>query len=247
VFLAPEDPLAVALVGAIHSGDHTALAALLQQHDGLAAARVGEPAPGMSRTLLHVATDWPGHYPHVGATIGLLVAAGAEVNARFTGPHTETALHWAASSNDVEALDALLDAGADLEADGAVIGNGTALDDARAFGQRAAAARLIERGAQVQLDTAATLGLLDRLEVLYAAAVPPTAIDTTRAFWQACHGGQLAAAQYLHARGADLHWVPDWEPLTPLEAARRSGDQPLIDWLSTAGGSGQSRSTSPLR
>jgi ketosteroid isomerase-like protein len=31
-------------------------------------------------------------------------------------------LHWAASSDDVEALDALLDAGADIEADGAVIG-----------------------------------------------------------------------------------------------------------------------------
>jgi uncharacterized protein len=32
------------------------------------------------------------------------VAAGAQVDARFTGPHAETALHRAASSDDVAAL-----------------------------------------------------------------------------------------------------------------------------------------------
>ncbi|MEZ5256304.1 MAG: hypothetical protein R2705_05285 [Ilumatobacteraceae bacterium] len=68
-------------------------------------------------------------------TIALLVAAGAGVDARFEGPHTETLLHWAASSDDVAALDALLDAGADIEADGGVIARGTPLFDAVAFGQ----------------------------------------------------------------------------------------------------------------
>ncbi|MFC4056089.1 hypothetical protein ACFOY4_40930 [Actinomadura syzygii] len=76
----------------------------------------------MSRTLLHVATDWPGHYPNGPQSPGVLVAAGTPVNGRFAGPHSETALHWAASSDDVPVLDALLDAGADNEADGAVIG-----------------------------------------------------------------------------------------------------------------------------
>jgi hypothetical protein len=98
-----EDPLAVAAVGAIHAGDVAALMQLLAQPPGLATARLGDydgpDCAGMSRTLLHVVTDWPGHYPNGAATVAALVAAGADVNARFTGPHTETPLHWAASSD----------------------------------------------------------------------------------------------------------------------------------------------------
>ena len=66
--------------------------------------RLGDP--GKSRTLLHVVTDWPGHYPRGAETVVLLMAAGADINARFAGPHEETALHWAASSDDVAVLDA---------------------------------------------------------------------------------------------------------------------------------------------
>jgi hypothetical protein len=61
----------------------------------------------MTRSLLHVATDWPGHYPNGAATVTALVEAGGDVHARLTGPHTETPLHWAASSDDVDVLDAL--------------------------------------------------------------------------------------------------------------------------------------------
>ncbi len=42
----------------------------------------------------------------------------------------------------MEVLDALLDAGADVEADGAVIAGGTHLFDTRAFGQWKAALQL---------------------------------------------------------------------------------------------------------
>jgi Ankyrin repeat len=83
--------------------------------------------------------------------------AVAAVNARSTGAHTETPLHWAASSDDVEALDALLDAGADIEAAGAVIAGGTPLDDAVAFAQWHTARRLVERGAYANLFNAAGL------------------------------------------------------------------------------------------
>lgn len=67
-----------------------------------------------------------------GATFAptLLIDAGADVNARFIGPYSETPLHWAASSNDVEVVDELLDNGADIEAPGSVIGGGTPLADA---------------------------------------------------------------------------------------------------------------------
>ena len=37
------------------------------------------------------------------------------------GAHAETPLRWAASSDDVEVLDALVEAGADVEAPGSVI------------------------------------------------------------------------------------------------------------------------------
>jgi uncharacterized protein len=67
--------------------------------------------------------------------VARLVAAGADVNAhsRFSA-HTETPLHWAASSDDVAVLDALIDAGADIEAAGAVLGGGSPLADACGFG-----------------------------------------------------------------------------------------------------------------
>lgn len=87
------------------------------------------------------------------------MGAGADVNAPVTGPHAETPLHWAASSDDVEVLDGLLDAGADIDAPGAVVAGGSPLRDATAFGQWSAARRLVERGAQTTSFDAATLGL----------------------------------------------------------------------------------------
>jgi uncharacterized protein len=229
------DPLAVAVVEAIHSGDVETLKRLLRENPGLATARLGDDDPeGMSRTLLHVATDWPGHFPHGAAAVAALVEAGADVNARFRGPHEETPLHWAASSDDVEVLDALLDAGADIEAPGAVIGGGTPLADARAFGQWRAARRLVERGAQTTLQDAATLGLMDRLEASFSGS-PPSPEEINAAFWGACHGGQPEAATYLLDRGAELNWIPPWEELTPLDAAQRSEAGDLVKWLRARG------------
>ena len=121
MILQTDDPLARATVTAIQTGDVDGLSRLLADNEGLAKIRLGEPTRGETRTLLHVAADWPGHFPNGAAVVRALVAAGADVNARFTGPHGETPLHWAASSDDVEVLDALLDAGADIDADGAII------------------------------------------------------------------------------------------------------------------------------
>jgi uncharacterized protein len=230
------DPLAIAVVDAIHTGDGAALKRLLEAHPELATARLGDDDPGgMSRTLLHVVTDWPGHYPNGAATVAVLVGAGADPSARFRGPHAETPLHWAASSDDIEVLDALLDAGADIEAAGGVIGGGPPLADARAFGQWRAAHRLVERGAHATLQDAATLGLLDRLEAALAVAPGPSADEIDMAFWGACHGGQEACAALLLDRGANLNWIPPWEDLTPLDAASRADAGDLVAWLRTRG------------
>jgi len=230
--LAPGDPLAVEVTAAIHSGDTSALAALLRDHPELASARIGDES--CSRTLLHVLTDWPGHRPNGAEAVRALVDAGADVNAGFVGRHTETPLHWAASCDDVEVLDALLDRGADIEAEGAVIAGGTPLLDATAFGQWNAAHRLVERGAETRLWPAATLGLLDRVEAELVAR-PPTREEVTEAFWGACHGGQLGTAERLLAEGADINWV-GWDGLTPLDAASREGAEDVVAWLRSIGG-----------
>jgi len=234
--ISADDSVVEAAAAAIYAGEVAIQRRLLAEHPWLATARIGDTAPnGMSRTLLHVATDWPGHFPDIAATVAALVEAGADVNARFRGPHEETPLHWAASSGDVEALDALLEAGSDIEAPGAVLGGGAPIADARGFKQWRAASRLVERGARTTLVDAATIGLLDRVEAYFTATAAPTPEEVTRAFWGACHGGRLAISEYLFHRGADLNWVPPWENLTPLDAAIRDGADELVRWLRERG------------
>jgi hypothetical protein len=226
--IGPDEPLAIDLRWAIQTGDLATLRRLLTSHPGWASARIGP------RTLLHIATDWPGHFPNNAASVVALLAAGAEVKARLNGRHTETPLHWAASSDDIEVLDVLLDAGANIEAPGSVIDEGTALADAVAFGQWQAARRLVERGARSTLWQAAALGLMARVQEYFEAETPPLPDDVTNAFWFACHGGQLRSAEYLLERRADLNWIGP-EGLTPFDAARRSESTEVIEWLSIRG------------
>ncbi|WP_217213622.1 ankyrin repeat domain-containing protein [Streptomyces sp. AC550_RSS872] len=226
-------PLAHEVSEAIRSGDVEVLRDLLTAHPGLATARVGNA--DSARTLLHLATDWPGNFPHGPATVTVLVAAGADVDARFTGAHRETPLHWAASTDDVPVLDALLDLGADIEADGGVIADGTPLADAVAFGQWKCARRLVERGARTTLWQAAALGEADRVTACFtSAADPPTAEDITNALWCACHGGQRETADQLLRRGGDVNWIGH-DRLTALDAADRSGHPALVAWLRDQG------------
>jgi hypothetical protein len=221
--------LAREVTDVIRSGSAAALQRLLDEHPGLARSRIADPDGAQARTLLHVVTDWPGNVPEAAAKIRSLVAAGADVDARFVGPHTETPLHWAASSDDVEALDALLDAGADIEADGAVIAGGTPMADAVAFGQWRAARRLLERGARTNLWQAAALGLTDRVRDALGGT-EPSQRDLDNALWCAAHGGRRNTAQLLVNRGADPAWVGH-DGLTAAQAAERSGAHALAAWL----------------
>jgi len=236
VIIPTDAPNAVAATNAIHEGDVAALRRLLDDHPELATAALGTEG-GMTRTLLHVVTDWPGHFPNGPLTVAVLVEAGADVNARFTGPHTETPLHWAASSDDVAVLDALLDAGAEIEARGAVIAGGTPMADATAFGQWDAARRLLERGAATTTWEAAALGLLDRVEAAFDSDPEESAEGATGALWGACHGGHRAVAEYLVERGADVNWI-GWDHMTPLDVAERAEAIDVVEWLRGLGAKG---------
>ena len=216
---------------AIRHGDVLALELFLSAHPGAVTTRIDG-----QRTLLHVATDWPGHFPNVQQTIQTLAAHGAALNAAFHGQNSETPLHWAASSGDLAALDALLDLGADLESPGSVIGGGTPLSDAVVFGQWPAAHRLVARGARSTLWQSAALGMMDRLQQFFSGDSKPSADEVTNAFWNACHGGQLEAAQYLLAEGAALNWAGHGG-LTPLDAAARNNNGELVNWLLQQGAS----------
>jgi uncharacterized protein len=234
MFIDKDNPLAATAVADIHAGDVDSLTAHLVATPALATAHIGSPSE--ARTLLHILADWPGHLPRGPDTARALIAAGADVNAPFVGKaHAETPLHWAASNDDVALLDTLLDAGADINAGGGVIDE-TPLADARAFLQLKAAYRLVERGARVTLQDAATLGLLDRVKAFFESpGSQPSQEDVDCALWNACHGSQLAAAQYLHAKGGAISFVPAWEKLTPLDVARRSGAVDVSAWLEGLG------------
>jgi hypothetical protein len=89
---------------------------------------------------------------------------------------------------DVDAIDALLAAGADIEAPGAVLGGGSPLADAVGFGQWNAARRLVEAGATTRLQDAAALGLMDRLDAQLGADAPPAREAITHALWAGSNG-----------------------------------------------------------
>ena len=228
------DPVAMSITKAIHTGDVAALRQLLSDDSSLANVRI-VGADGVARSLVHVATDWPGHFPNIAETLCALASAGADVNARMpphpTDPNcVETALHWAASSNDVVAIDALLDLGADIEATGAIFTGGAPLSDAVVFANWEAARRLVARGARPTWWQGAALGMLDVVTARWDDDPWPTHDEVTRAFWHACRGAHQTTAAYLLERGADPQWV-GWDQKTPLQAAEGSGDAGFVSWL----------------
>jgi ankyrin repeat protein len=236
--LSRSDPVAQELVAAIHAGELGSLAELLHGHPGLAAARLVDEKGG-SGTPLHAAADWPGFFPHGPEVVAMLIGAGADPSAPVQRSwHAETPLHWAASSDDAEVAQALIDGGADIEAAGASIAGGTPLDDAIGYGCWQVARLLVERGARVDgLGQAAALGLRSRAEELVAAS-PQSKQQLTDAFWAACHGGQRRMAEYLLGLGAELNGTPSWGgESTPLDAADGldTGREALVGWLRSQG------------
>jgi hypothetical protein len=223
------DEIAAALVSAIHSGDIGAVERIVTDTPELARGPLG--GRFKTRTALHVVADWPGYFPNGHEIVPVLIAAGADPNYRDPEPGSETPLHWAASSDDVDVAAALIDGGADIEVQGGSIG--TPLDNAVGYGCWHVARLLVDRGAAVdKLWHAGGLGLLGRLEELLDTA-NPTPEEVSQGFWHACAGGQRRAAERLLAAGADLNWEPDYAHGTPLDAASGLGtrQENVIRWL----------------
>lgn len=230
-----DEPLAIELTAILKQGDVGRLAQLLAADPGLARSVV-EDAKGGGRSPLHLFADWPGHSPNSRAVVQALSADGADLDAPAVGMwHQEAPLHWAASNDDVELIDALLDAGADIERPGSSIDGGSPFSCAVGYGQWAAARCLVERGARTLLWHEAALGLMARVEQRLEAEPKPGAEELSGAFWSACHGGQLEVAKCLLARGAGLNRRAPWSGQTPLDIAERARRGDIVAWLAGEG------------
>jgi len=234
---------------AVETGDIESLKKLLEKDPDL----VNEVSADKPRTLLHTLCDFPGHRPRCRDTIELLIHAGADINARakFEGKTDpgETPLHWAASSDDVPMIEALLDAGAEIDIDGGIIANGTPLWEAVVFCNRHAAAKLIDRGATCNLIIAAGVGRLDLVQAYFdkegklkanAGALPgwrkprtpKSCIDS--AFGMACRNGQMDTAKWLLEKGPNINKKnPAGE--TPLDQALGRKHPETARWLDSLG------------
>lgn len=231
--MTPDYEAAAALGVAIQSGDIHAVERIVADTPELARGPLG--GRFKTRTALHVLADWPGYFPNGPQIVPLLVDAGADPNYRDPEPGSETPLHWAASSDDVDVAAALIDAGADIEVPNGSIG--TPLDNAIGYGCWHVARLLVARGARVdKLWHASALGILDRLEELLDTAKPKPD-EISQAFWHACAGGQRRAAERLLAAGAELNWEPAYAHGTPLDAASGLGprQENVIGWLKERG------------
>ena len=229
--LRSDEPLALEVTAALKQGEVEVLSRLLAAEPGLAGCVVENPEGG-GRTLLHLFADWPGHIPNAAAIVQALAAAGSDLDAPAVGMrHRETPLHWAASNDDVVLIDALLDAGADVEREGSSIDGGPPLSSAVGYGQWAAARRLVERGARTLLWHEAALGLMPAIRRRIESEPAPRSEALSGPFWNACHGGQLGTAQYLLAHGADLNWPAPWSGQTPLDVAEKAGCSDVVAWL----------------
>jgi ankyrin repeat protein len=229
--LQSDEPLAIELTAALKHGDTERLGQLLATDPDLAGCVVRD-AKGGGRTPLHLFADWPGHLPKAVAIVQMLAAHDADLDAPAIDMwHQETPLHWAASNDDVKLIDALLDTGADLEHAGPSIDGGPPLSSAVGYGQWAGAQRLVARGAKTQLWHEAALGMMDAVAHRIDAAPSLRDNHLSGPLWNACHGGQLAMAKYLHAHGADLNWRAPWSQQTLLDIAEKAGHGDIVTWL----------------
>ena len=147
-------------------------------------------------------------------SIKLLLARGAEVDARARGHYGKTPLFNAAEEGKLEGVRALLDAGACIECEND--GTSTALIAAVASGNSAVVELMLARGAGVNHGQS----------------------DGTTPLHGAVGNGDLAVARLLLDHGADVTIrrtsVTTWQG-TPLDIARRIGNEEMVALLQQYG------------
>ncbi len=233
------------LASAVVKGEVGRVATLLAADPDLATATIGKNP----RSMLHYATDWPANRPNVATSIGLLIAAGADPNVTMppnaSGEVAEMPLHWAASANDVDAVEALIDHGANVDCLGGLFGGCTPYEEAIIFGQYDAARSLLARGATNYLPGAAALGQAELIDSFFDAKgnltfetgvlphwnpLPPKQTIVDRAFQFACRSGHLEIAKKLLSRGADPFSSMPGDS-TALSEATENGHTEVVAWL----------------
>jgi ankyrin repeat protein len=158
--------------------------------------------------------------------------------------HHRRPLHLAVVKRQPDALIALLELGADVEAEDAT--GLTALDQAALAGEGAMAARLMEHGAEVRLPAALALGRTADADRLRAAA-PDSLRPGGR--WEtliirAAERGSAELVERLLQHGASVNVfdqpvtaVDGTGRLTPLHAAASRGNSPVVTTLMRHGAS----------
>lgn len=145
-------------------GSTTKLAALLDEHAELVAAR---SAP-YGWTLLHAAAG-DGNL----ATVDMLLRRGLDVNAREQGDNT-VPMHWAAAAGKLDVVRRLADAGSDLVGDGddhalQIIGWASCWDGCEDDAHHAVVDFLLSRGATHHIFSAISYRLSDEVRLIVAA------------------------------------------------------------------------------
>lgn len=234
---------------AIREGDVDRLAILVKENPDMV-KKSTEDNPGF---LLHTVADYPGNRPQSLSMAKLLIDAGAKVNARFLNPridgHSETALHWAASNDDVDLTGLLLDRGADIESDGGCVANGTPVWLSVIFKCVNVARLLIERGATINLMVVAGAGRLDLVDEYFdeagkvvedAGALScwdeprPAEVALNSAFGLACRNGHVTVAKRLLGRGSDPKWLNSVGE-TAFQQAAQGRQKIVVDWMKERG------------
>lgn len=171
--------------------------------------------------------------------------------------YRQTPLHHAAEHDREQTAARLLDGGADLEAE--TTWGMTPLQWAANMGSRRVGRLLIDRGAKLNMWSAAGLGLLEAMPAFWDASgrLKPGAAQlrydevakntyvkrepsgddrdaVSDAFYIACRNGHILVARFLLARGADVHFK-GFFGATALHWAAINGHQETVEWLLSLG------------